>query len=94
MPVRRVGPLTTPGGRNLGVTGAQMGSHGVESGLVDERRHFDGDYFTDRFRFFGLAALVGLRDRHACGSIVHDAPCLNVVLNPAAKARPGTRHDI
>ena len=37
---------------------------------------------------------LGIRDRHARGPIVHDAPGLNVVLDGPAKARPGAGHDI
>jgi hypothetical protein len=35
-----------------------------------------------------------IRDRHARGPIVDNAPSLNVVFDRAAKVRPRTRHDI
>ena len=37
---------------------------------------------------------LGIRDRHARGPVVHDAPGVNVVFDRAAKARLRTRHDI
>ena len=36
----------------------------------------------------------GIRDRHARGPVVHDAPSLNIMFDRAAKARPGAGHDI
>ena len=36
----------------------------------------------------------GVRDRHARGPVVHDAPGLNVMFDRAAKARPWAGHDI
>ena len=60
MPVRRVGPAYNAGWRDLGVAGAQMRLHGVEGGLVDQRRRLDGDHFADRLQFLGFAALVEL----------------------------------
>jgi hypothetical protein len=37
-----------------------MGLHGVEGGLVDQRRHGDSDHLADRLQFLGFAALVEL----------------------------------
>ena len=54
------GAADDAGGRDLGVAGAKMGLHGVEGGLVDQRRHGDGDHLADRLQFLGLAALVEL----------------------------------
>ena len=54
------GTADDTGGRNLRVAGAQMRLHGVEGGLVDQRRHGDGDHFADRLQFLGFAALVEL----------------------------------
>ena len=36
---------------------------------------------------------LGVRDRHARGPVVHDAPGLNVMFDRAAKARPGAGRD-
>ncbi len=37
---------------------------------------------------------LGIRDRHARGPVVDDVPCLNVVFDWAAMARPGAGHDL
>ncbi len=37
-----------------------MRLHGVEGGLVDQRRRLDGDHFADRLQFLGFGALVEL----------------------------------
>src|SRR6185437_16254510 len=37
---------------------------------------------------------LGVPDRHARGPIVHDVPCLNVVLGRASDARPWLRLDV
>jgi len=37
---------------------------------------------------------LGVGDRHRVGPIVHDGPCLNIMLGRAADARPGRRLDV
>ena len=37
-----------------------MGLHGVEGGLVDQRRHGDGYHFADGLQFLGFRALIKL----------------------------------
>ena len=63
IPVRRVGPLTTRAGI-LSDSRAQMRLHGVEGGLIDERRDRDRHHLADGFQLLGLGALVELV--HAC----------------------------
>ena len=60
------GAADDAGGRHLGIAGAQMGLHRVEGGLVNQRRHGDGDHLTDRLEFLGFAALVELVAADVC----------------------------
>ncbi len=71
--------------------GAQR--HGHRGNLLTSSRRpeqFVEKITEPRFEYVDF----GVRDRHARGPIVDDAPRLNVVFDRAAKARPGTGHDI
>jgi hypothetical protein len=88
MPVRRVGPLTTRAGVTSGLRAREMGLHGVEGGLVDQRRHDDVDHLAYRLQFLGFAALVELVTP-GIGLAGQDAVNLPDAPSPAAEA-PGS----
>src|SRR5208337_5564989 len=46
--------------RDLGVAGAQMRLHGVECGLIDQRRNLDDDDLAHGLQLLGLGSLVEL----------------------------------
>jgi hypothetical protein len=60
------------GGGHFRIARAQMRLHGVERGLIDERRDRDRHHLADGFQLLGLGALVELV--HACiGAAGQDA---------------------
>jgi hypothetical protein len=84
--------LALPRRRDAQIEGGALRHGHAGNLLISSQRpeQFVEHVAEPRFEYIHL----GIRDRHLRGPVVHDAPCLNVVFDRAAKVRPGAGHDI